>query len=294
MTLQEVAKELGYSPYTIKRSLARTQETLLKNKGIKLKKINSNNYEIEYIPNFEKPKKENKKHTELVGKKYGALTVIEDSGKRLHRSIVWRCKCDCGKEHFATTNNLNSGGVKSCGSSDCPYHKTYEDLTNQKFGMLTAIKPIGVKDGCHMYWLCQCECGNLKEVASNHLKRGTVSSCGCLKTSLGEKIIKEILEKNNIIYKEQVIFSDLTGKTRPLRYDFGIYENGSIVRLVEFDGIQHFEQQTYFSHDLIATRESDEKKNEYAKKNNIPLIRIPYWEKNNLSLELILGDKYLI
>lgn len=35
-------------------------------------------------------------------------------------------------------------------------------------------------------------------------------------------------------------------------------------------------------------------KNQYAKDKNIPLIRIPYTEINNLSLEHILGDKFLI
>ena len=131
-------------------------------------------------------------------------------------------------------------------------------------------------------------------MASGHLKKGSVTSCGCQKTSLGEKYIKEILEKNNIEYKEQVSFSDLIGSKRPLRFDFGIYENNKLIRLIEFDGIQHFEQQTYFTHDLIATRNSDEKKNNYVKEHGIPLVRIPYWEKDKLTLEMILGDKYLL
>ena len=295
MTLLEVSEKLGYSPNTIKRSLARTQESLKKNKGILLIKNGFDDYELKYDESLIEPKESKiQKHTRLVGQRFGALTVIEDTGKRLHRSVIWLCKCDCGNMHEVTSNNLNAGSVKSCGQKGCPYHKTYEDLTGQRFGSLVAIKPTTTKDGSHMYWLCKCDCGNVHEVASGHLKKGSVTSCGCQKTSLGEKYIKEILEKNNIEYKEQVSFSDLIGNERPLRFDFGIYKNNKLIRLIEFDGIQHFEQQTYFTHDLIATRNSDEKKNNYVKEHGIPLVRIPYWEKDKLTLEMILGDKYLL
>ena len=238
MTLSEVSKLLGYSEKTIKTSLARTQESLEKNKGIILIKKDTNNYEVKYIDNFTPPEKKSKqqKQTRLIGQKFGALTVLEDTGKRLHRSVVWLCQCDCGNFHEVTSNNLNGGQVNSCGKQGCPYHKTFEDLTGQRFGSLVAIKPTSVKDGYHMYWLCQCDCGNTHEVASNHLKRGSVTSCGCLKISLGEKIIKEIFDSNGIEYKEQVSFPDLIGEKRALRFDFGIYQNNNLVRLIEFDG----------------------------------------------------------
>lgn len=35
-------------------------------------------------------------------------------------------------------------------------------------------------------------------------------------------------------------------------------------------------------------------KNDYAKNHNIDLIRIPYQERDNITLDLILGNKYLI
>ena len=58
-----------------------------------------------------------------------------------------------------------------------------------------------MKDGSHMYWLCKCECGNITEVASNHLKNGNVKSCGCINTSIGEMNIEKIFKDNNICYK---------------------------------------------------------------------------------------------
>lgn len=69
------------------------------------------------------------------------------------------------------------------------------DLTGQKFGLLTAIKKVKSRKG-HTYWLCECECGQQKEIQTTHLTRGKTKSCGsCLK-----KGTKEIsLEKKKCI-----------------------------------------------------------------------------------------------
>ena len=60
-----------------------------------------------------------------------------------------------------------------------------KDLTNQKFGMLTAIKRVGDKissSGEHYtMWLCKCDCGNEKVVARSALIKGETRSCGCIK-----------------------------------------------------------------------------------------------------------------
>lgn len=53
------------------------------------------------------------------------------------------------------------------------------DITNQRFGRLTAIKPLYPHKG-HMLWLCKCDCGNEKEVQRYRLLQGLVMSCGCM------------------------------------------------------------------------------------------------------------------
>lgn len=50
-----------------------------------------------------------------IGKRYGFLTVLEDTGKRYHYSIIYRCRCDCGNEIEVNSNKLHTGHVKSCG-----------------------------------------------------------------------------------------------------------------------------------------------------------------------------------
>ena len=52
----------------------------------------------------------------LIGQKFGKLTVIEKTEKRSSCGrIIWKCICDCGNECEATTIVLKSGDKQSCG-----------------------------------------------------------------------------------------------------------------------------------------------------------------------------------
>lgn len=57
----------------------------------------------------------------LVGKKFGKLTVISRAENTKDGKARWLCKCDCGKikSKSVTTYDLQSGKVKSCG---CLYY----------------------------------------------------------------------------------------------------------------------------------------------------------------------------
>lgn len=50
----------------------------------------------------------------LVGDKYGRLTVVEFDRLQKHKTY-WKCVCECGMTVVATGNNLRSGNTKSCG-----------------------------------------------------------------------------------------------------------------------------------------------------------------------------------
>ncbi len=52
------------------------------------------------------------------------------------------------------------------------------DITGIRFGMLQAIEFVGSHSG-HALWLCQCDCGEFKEVLAKKLKEGKIISCGC-------------------------------------------------------------------------------------------------------------------
>lgn len=85
-----------------------------------------------------------------------------------------------------------------------------------------------------------------------------------------------------------------------LRFDFALIdENNNILRLIEFDGEQHYEQNvknsgwnTYQKYQY--TLEHDLQKNQLALSHHTPLVRIPYWERDNITLEMLFDKKYEI
>lgn len=64
----------------------------------------------------------------------------------------------------------------------------FKNITGGKFGRLKAFNFVKRKGG-QSVWLCECECGNLSNVALGHLRDGNTKSCGCLH--------KEFLKKLN-------------------------------------------------------------------------------------------------
>ena len=61
------------------------------------------------------------------------------------------------------------------------------DLTNQKFGLLTAIERVPSKKG-NTYWKCKCDCGKETIVQTGHLRNGSIKSCGCQARKINIKL----------------------------------------------------------------------------------------------------------
>lgn len=57
------------------------------------------------------------KAKDLTGQRFGRLVAIERTERHepSNGCYFWRCICDCGRTHYANTNNLTMGAVKSCG-----------------------------------------------------------------------------------------------------------------------------------------------------------------------------------
>ena len=239
---------------------------------------------------------------DITNQKFNRLTVLYRNGSSGGKA-KWHCICECGNECDVIGQYLRNGHTKSCGcyqkeKTGEAARKNAKNLTNQKFNFLTALEPTNKRQGSCIVWKCLCECGTITYVASSDLILSKTKSCGCQKNSFGEIEIENILKKNNISYKKEVCFSDLKSTRNGfLRYDFAIYENDKIIRLIEFDGEQHYNKNDFnpkwhFNFDLL--KENDNIKNNYAKKYNIPLVRIPYWERDKITLDMIMGDNYLV
>ncbi len=57
------------------------------------------------------------KQYSLVNQRFGRLWVLwrTDKGSRRSRSMMWECRCDCGKTTIVSATSLRSGRTKSCG-----------------------------------------------------------------------------------------------------------------------------------------------------------------------------------
>ena len=70
----------------------------------------------------------------------------------------------------------------------------YQNLIGQTFNNLKVIAPTEkrTKDG-GMIWLCECVCGNKKEIRAKSLKNGNTKSCGCLQKKIASDRLKKDL-----------------------------------------------------------------------------------------------------
>lgn len=233
---------------------------------------------------------------DLTGQKFGRLTVIKEAEKDKHGFARWLCQCECGNKIITRGSNLREGKTKSCGCINKEQiaelgRSCAINLTNKKFGKLTALYPTEERHHGCVVWYCQCDCGKIKKVGSDLLLTNKVSSCGCIGQSFGEEKITKILNENNIKYQTEVSFETCYNPetNMPLRFDFYI-ENRYII---EFDGEQHFKFTGGWNteENLKKTQFRDNIKNQWCKDNNIPLIRIPYWYLDNIKIEDLLIEK---
>ena len=227
---------------------------------------------------------------DLTGQRFGRLLVLKEVEKNSLGKIQWLCKCDCGNTTITTTQCLRAGETKSCGCLQKEQitqlgKSQAKNLTGQKFGKLTALYPTNERKHKCVVWHCKCDCGNECDVIGSLLVNHNTSSCGCLGKSKGEYLISQLLQQYNIKFEEQKSFSScyFIDKNHLLKFDFWV--NNSY--LIEFDGEQHqkptsgWNNITNFQQGVLR----DDAKNNWCKKNNIPLIRIPYSQLNSLTIE---------
>lgn len=126
------------------------------------------------------PARNDEKAKELIGKKFGKLTVMLFVGRKGNGSQkIYLCKCDCGNDAEIYGGALKRGATTSCG---CVRREVYDqaliDLTGKKFGIITVIERDGANDKGAL-WKCLCDCGQEKIVGSRYLRNGQTKSCGC-------------------------------------------------------------------------------------------------------------------
>ena len=181
-------------------------------------------------------------------------------------------------------DNFTKKGVR------CSYCGTYKVHPKDSFGSKYPDKakcwhkdnnktPYEVAPNSYTKYKFSCfECGHVWSASPAKISSGT--GCPRCNKSKGEKKIINMLKKYNIDYiNDKPYFNDLFGLGGlPLRPDF-ILPDYKI--WIEYDGEFHY-RKMYDDDGYETTKEHDKRKDEYAKKNGWKLIRIPYWEFDNI------------
>lgn len=134
----------------------------------------------------------------------------------------------------------------------------------------------------------KCNCGNdfQTSLIGFLAEKNTCDKCG-KSISRNEEKIENLLNNKNIKYIKEYTFNDCLYKHK-LRFDFALFKKDKLFLLVEVDGEQHFKPCTFGGISKEQANKNYEEliirdtiKDEYAKNNNIKLLRLPYYSFKN-------------
>ena len=134
--------------------------------------------------NLDKDKKDKKCNQDIIGQKFGHLTVIKRVEDMIHpgggHSAQYLCECDCENHTkiIIRKERLVKGKKTHCGCQGVQGMKV--DLIGKKFGRLTPKKRLSRnKAGVGALWECDCDCGGQVICSTTELIHGKRTSCGC-------------------------------------------------------------------------------------------------------------------
>lgn len=119
--------------------------------------------------------------------------------------------------------------------------------------------------------------GKFSQLARHHVEGRGCPKCN---NSKGEDSIMIFLNENNISYIREKIFNECKHE-RVLPFDFYLPDHNLCI---EYDGEHHYNTYKHFGGEdrLHLTQHRDSIKTQYCIDNNIQLLRIPYWDFNNI------------
>lgn len=200
----------------------------------------------------------------------------------LKTKILHRCKV-CGYEwKIKPTNLLHlKQGCPHCNGRAKLTHSEIVEIIFQVNPNIELLDTY-IDDITKIRFRCK-ECGHIWYAKPNNIRNG--KGCPKCSSSKGEKCISKYLDEHNIEYIQEYIFPNCKDETY-LRFDFYLPQHNICI---EYDGIQHF-QPIGFSKKGRANKDQlfakvqkhDKIKNDYCATNGIKLIRIPYYDYNEI------------
>ena len=187
----------------------------------------------------------------------------------------------CNYKWKSTPNSL----LRKRGCSKCSKYlkKTNEQFILEMKNIHPDIEVLEKYTNNHTRIKCHCKiCGNDFDQTPHALIDAKSGCTFCSKSNTkGEIAVRNWLMNNNMIFIKQKSFKGCKNK-QSLLFDFYLPKYNMAI---EYDGKQHFEPIKHYGGDIAFAelKKRDEIKNEYCKANNITLLRIPYWEYDNIS-----------
>lgn len=180
-----------------------------------------------------------------------------------------------------------SSHIQGVGCRKCQYIKLKKDCskTYQEFER----EADSIHQGLYLYFqdyinqktkvkiLCTM-CNNyFSQSPGDHLQGKGCSFC---KKSKGEIRIAQWLTTNGLKYQQQKTFENCVFDKK-VRFDFYVQD---LNLCIEYDGKHHFEANPFFGgkKEFNILKIKDTIKNNFCQENNIRLLRIPYWDYENI------------
>lgn len=197
-----------------------------------------------------------------------------------------KIRCIKHGEFYSTPNRHLSGNggvnrkVEGCGCPKCGCRLNTEIFIRSAKDIHGDLYVYDMVDYNHSLEKVSIKCrdhGVFKQTPSSHIGG---SGCPKCNTSKGERKIYNLLIDNNVIFETEKKFEDCR-HINILPFDFYIPEHNT---LIEFDGEQHFESIKSWGGEeqLKLVQQRDLIKTDWCKSNGYKLIRIPYFEFDNI------------
>lgn len=194
--------------------------------------------------------------------------------------ILHRCKIDNHIWPLAPYNALLGRGCPVCKSVKLSniFVKTHEQYVQELKEANPDLEVLEQYINARTPILHRCtKDGYTWKIAPSNVLIG--QGCPQCQESYGERIVRQWLQRNSIVYVYQHTFNDCKDQ-KLLPFDFYLPKYNICI---EYDGQQHFEPvdfagkgEEWALQQLLKTQKHDTIKTQYCKDNNIFLLRIPY------------------
>lgn len=135
---------------------------------------------ISSCANCGKKKASQKRRKNIIGNKYGKLTILEII-HRENKKDICKCLCDCGNIIYRDKENLlYKQCTHSCGCAkkEIVRNAVGTNVDGKRFNHLTVIETLW--ENTPVKLKCVCDCGNEYIGIKSDIVSGHTKSCGCL------------------------------------------------------------------------------------------------------------------